>query len=61
MINLYARYSICWGNPNRVNYHTRFPLPEGSRDCFPKNVIRTIHIGIDGTISPRLRAGLESA
>jgi len=30
-----------------VNYHTRFPLPEGSRDCFSDNVVRAIHIGID--------------
>ena len=36
-----------WGTPNRVNYNTRFPLPEGSRDCFSQNVVRAIHVGID--------------
>jgi hypothetical protein len=40
-------YSVRWGSPNRVNYYTRFPVAKGVRDCFPNDVVRAIHIGID--------------
>jgi hypothetical protein len=37
---------VCRGSPDRVNYNTRFPLPEGSRDCFSDDVVRAIHVSV---------------
>src|SRR6266487_4552624 len=56
--NLHAWYSVRWGTPNRVNYNTRFPVAKGVRDCFPNDVVRTIHIGID---QPAIRSAEQAA
>ena len=41
-----------------MNYHTRFPLPEGSRDCFSDHVVRAIHVSV---IDCALISGPEQA
>ncbi len=34
------------GNPDGVNYYTRYPIAKGVWDYFAQNVVGAIHVGV---------------
>jgi hypothetical protein len=44
-----AMLSIRQGDPDRVNYHTRYPIAEGVWDYFSQDIVRAIDIRIQTT------------
>jgi hypothetical protein len=42
----YAMRPIRQGNPDGVNYDTRYPIAKGVWDYFAQNVVGAIHVGV---------------
>ena len=34
------------GNPDGVNYYTRYPIAKGVWDYFAQDIVRAIHVGV---------------
>ena len=56
-MDIAAMRPICQGNPDGVNYHTRYPVAKGVWDYFAQNVVRAIHIRVD---PPSIRRAIKS-
>src|SRR5262249_9128857 len=48
-MDMTAMRPIRQGDPDRVNYHTPYPVAEGVRDYFSQNIVRAVDVGVEAT------------
>src|SRR5262245_6274859 len=46
-MDIAAMRPIHHGNPDRVNYHTPYPIAKGVWDYFSQDIVRAIHIRVE--------------